>query len=145
MTAYLSYRLERAGMRSLQHVWIVDPTRVWFVDDIAAELAALYPGVEVARSTPSGRPPDLALIPFMQEECSRRAMRQILRTATRSRPTFLGLYEIGKRHLVVIPRNRLPSLLLRLMAEEWLRLAARVPTGLMRRARRLFTGNGVQQ
>lgn len=143
MTAYLSYRLARASVRSLQCVWIVDPTRAWFVDDVSDELATLYPGVAVEPFPPSGRRPDLALIPFMQEECSPRARRRLLRQAARSRPTYLGLYELGKRRLVVVPRRRLPSLLLRLAAEEWLRLAARAPGAVLRRARRLSGEAGV--
>lgn len=145
MTAYLAHRLARAGVRSLARVWIVDPERAWFVEDISDELAILFPGVEVSLSAPSVREPDLAVIPFFNDECNPRARRRLLRKAARFEPAFIGLYELGKRRLVVIPRGALRSYLLRITAEAWLRYAARVPQGLVGRFRRVSAGNGEQR
>jgi hypothetical protein len=137
MTVYLAHRLERAGVRSIRHVWVVDTQRPWFVDDLSDELTDLYPGVQIGLSPPPGGGCDLAVIPFMNEERDLAWRRRQLRVAAHAKPAFLGLYELGKRRLVVVPRSRLSRFLFRLTLEQWLRFSAWFIGAVLRRARRV--------
>jgi hypothetical protein len=138
MTVYLAHRLERASVHSLRLVWVVDTQRPWFVEDLTDELAVLYPEVEISLSPPSGRECDLAVIPFINEEHDLAWRRRQLRVAARSNPAFLGLYELGKRRLVVVPRSRLSRFLFRLILEQWWRFSAWLFGAILRRARRVL-------
>jgi hypothetical protein len=138
MTVYLAHRLRRAGVGAPRQVWVVESQRPWFFEDLSDELAVLFPGAEVRLSpTPDGEC-DLAVIPFMHDECDLAWRRRALRSAARSKPTFLGLYELGRRRLVVVPRRRLSRYLLRLTAEQWLRFSAWFVGAVSRRARRVL-------
>jgi hypothetical protein len=138
MSVYLAHRLQRAGVHSLRRVWVVDSQRPWFVEDLSDELAILFPNVEISLSPPSGDECDLAVIPFMRDECDLVWRRRALRSAARSKPDLLGLYELSKRRLELVPRRRLSQFLVRLRAEQWLRFSAWFVGAVLRRLRRIF-------
>jgi hypothetical protein len=131
MTAYLAYRLERAAVGPLHRVWLLDTDRGWLAADLGAELTRLSPDVDLSVSPlPAEVGCDLAVIPFDRTTRDPGWRRKVVRAVARSRPRFIGLYEISKRRLVVVDGGSITGWLFRLLLESlilrWQALVAHV-------------------
>ncbi len=142
MTAYLRHRLERAGVDLLRQVWIMDTHGDWLFQDLSAELATLFPAVQVeASSLPAALECDLAVIPYREGIHGLKWRRVSVSQVARARPRWVGLYEVGKRRLVIFHHDEIKLVLLRLSAERWIRAVRRVAAGSRRRLATLRSRN----
>ena len=127
MTIYLKHRLEKAGITHLESACIYQPDDRWMFKDIAAELRSLFPAASI-RSSRSAAPVtcQLALIPYVQRGYTHQQRTTAVREVLPFAPDWIGFYELGRRRLVIVRRQRLFLYYARTALEQALRFAGRL-------------------
>lgn len=118
MSIYLKYRLEksRIPLGDITDISIYAAKEEWIFRDLYAELANLFPTANITSfSDRLGQAGDagaarcdLALIPFMSKTDTFKYKYSAARNVLKLKPHYIGFYEFGQRHLLVVKGKSLP-------------------------------------
>ena len=126
MTVYLKHRLEKSGLGPLVGVCVCQTEQQWIFEDIASELLALFPSAEVWSSGEEGRGAcELAVVPYLERGHTLSQKRAAVGRVLGFRPEFIGFYELGRRRLMIVHRERLALFYARIALEQTLRFGGR--------------------